>query len=448
MHCTSCGSKNPDDAKFCSKCGKQIATSSEAGAAPTQSHFDPQSAGYGVLRRLVSGRPPFNPVEEWHPKAKKIPTGFEADVNVAVQAYQLFVFLEMARTVYGLATSEKIRTNILLLSSFDSKWESRLPVLFDSFKAGIAIHEPESPRWEPFEDPQTKFHLSLAVSVMYPPSWPEDRKAELLMPLAERLDTGRVRAEEIFGRELKMPAQVADAFQWAESPGPFERQLQRQENNPLFPAMVRSVSSHQVTVARIADLKQISDFMQGYVPFVRRGLSLSGKWTVKEASDFLREALDLSEKCSVLGDYFAPEIKVIKATADATEREIIATTNEASLRDSYERYRALSDVGALLQKVRTGIPPGCDAEDFTVRAVLSEDLQTIVNYAAICRYSGEPLAKDSLQRAQRVVAEAIQDGMPPDVGNAKLAAFLSGLDEGRPQKPSGIWSGLKRMIGR
>ncbi len=448
MYCTFCGSKNPEEAKFCSKCGKQIVGASEAGATPAQRPFDPQLAAYCLLRRLVSRRPPFNPVEEWHPKAMKIPADFETDVDLAVQVYQLFVFVDMAKGICGLAISEKIRTHALLLLSFDPKLESRLHALFEAFRAGIAIHEPDSTRWHPIDDPWAKFHIDLAVSVMYPPEWPEERKAELLMPLAERLGTGRVWAEEIFGPEMKTPIQVADAFQWAESPGPFERQLQRQENNPLFPAIVRIVSSRQVTDARIADLRQILDFMQGYGPFVRRGLSLSGGWTVKEASEFLKKALDLSERCTVLGDYFAPEMKVIKTAADATEREIIATTNETSLRDSYERYRAISDVGALLEKVRTGIPPGCDAEDFTVRAVLSEDLQTIVNYAAICRYSGEPLAKDSRQRAERIVAEAIRDGMPSDAGNAKLAAFLSGLDEGRSQKPSGIWSGLKRMVGR
>ncbi len=447
MYCPSCGTKNPEEASFCVKCGKQVARTSEAAATPTKHLFDSQLVGYDLLRRLISGRPPFNPVEEWHPKAKKIPADFEADVDVAVHTYQLFAFLEMAKDPYGLAISEKIRTHILLLSSFDADFVSRLPTLFEAFRAGIAIHDPESPRWHPVHDPRAKFHIDLAVSVMHPPSWPEKRKAELLMPLAERLDTGRLWAEEIFGSELKTPVQVADTFQWSESPGPFERQLQRQRNNPLFPATVRTVSAHQVADARVADLKQIFAFMQDYKPFVRRGLSLSGEWTIKEASDFLKEAIDLSERCSVLGDYFTPEAKVLRSAAEATEQQIFETTNDPSLRDMFRRYRAVSDVGASLQKVGTEFPPGCDREDYTVRAVLSEDLETIRNYAAIYKVSGA-LAENVRDSARKIVAEAIRDGMPPDVANTRLAAFLSGLDEGRPKKPPGIWSKLKGTVRR
>jgi len=434
MYCTSCGTKNPAHAKFCAKCGN------------AQRPFDPQLAGYDLLRRLISGRPPFNPVEEWHPNAKKIPADFEVDVDIAVHAYQLFAFVEMAKDTYGLAISEKIRTHIFLLSSFDAKLESRLPTLFEAFRACIAIHDPDSPQWHPLDDPRTKLHISLAVSVMYPPNWPVERKAELLMPLAERLDTRRVWGEEIFGHELKVASHVADTFQWAESPGPFERQLQRQQNNPLFPATARTVSAHQVTGARIADLTQISDFMHCYKPFVQRGRSLSGNWPVKEASDFLKEAIDLSETCSVLGDYLAPEVNVLKTATKATQREILETTNDGALRDLWREYSAQAEVGALLQKLSTGLPPNCNVDDYTMRAVLSEDLQTIVNYAAICRFGG--LAVNVRGRAEGIVAEAIQDGMASDAANAKLAAFLSGLDEDPSKKPSGIWSRFKGIVRR
>ncbi len=184
--------------------------------------------------------------------------------------------------------------------------------------------------------------------------------------------------------------------------------------------------------------------MQRYKPFVQRGLSLA-PCTTKEALDFLKEGIDLAEKRSVLGDYFLSEQKVLKAGSDAMQRELVEMTNEPSLQESLSEYQALSDVGALLQKVTTGFPPGCDAEDYTVRAVLSEDLQTIVNYAGICSFI-EPLAKDARSRAERILAEAIQDGMPSDAANAKLAALLSGLNQGQSKKPSGIWSRLKRIV--
>jgi ribosomal protein L40E len=124
MYCSSCETKNPEDANFCAKCGKQVARTSEAAATPTKNLFDPLLAGYDLLRRLISGRPPFNPFEERHSKAKKIPAGFEADVDVAVHSYPLFAFLEMARGAYGLAISKTIRTHNFSLSSFDANFES------------------------------------------------------------------------------------------------------------------------------------------------------------------------------------------------------------------------------------------------------------------------------------------------------------------------------------
>jgi len=447
MYCTSCGSKNPDDAKFCSKCGKQIATASEVGAAPAQRPFDPQLAAYDLLRRLVSGRPPFNPVEEWHPKAKKIPTGFEADVDVAVQAYQLFVFVEVARSTYGLATSEKIRTHILLLSSFDSKWESRLPVLFESFKAGIAIYEPESPRWEPIEDPQTKFHLSLAVSVMYPPSWPEDRKAELLMPIAERLDTGRVWAEEVFERDLNTPLPLADTFQWSESPGPFERQLQRQQNNPLFPAPMRTISATQVTEARIADLRDAASFLNLYRPIVGELKSLPDKWTVKQASDLHKKTIDLMPQCMAAGEYFSAELKVLSNASDAMQKTIVETTKETSLQDSYERYMALTRVQGFLRAISLALPPDDGNSDQVLRSILSEDCETISNYARLFSYTSI-LGERPLELVHGIINEAMSRGLESDLGKAKLAAFRSGLEADKAKPPSGVWSGVKRFLGR
>ncbi len=148
----------------------------------------------------------------------------------------------------------------------------------------------------------------------------------------------------------------------------------------------------------------------------------------------------------MLGDYSAPEAKVLKTATEATQREIVETTDDAALQDLWKEHGAQADVGALLQKLTTGFPPGCDADDYTVRTVLSEDLQTIVNYAAICSFSG--MAGNVRGRVEKIVAEAIRDGMPSNVANTRLAAFLAGLDEGRPRKPSGIWSKLKGTVRR
>src|SRR5258706_348533 len=140
------------------------------------------------------------------------------------------------------------------------------------------------------------------------------------------------------GQQLKTRAKVSDKFEWSESPGPFERQLQRQQNNLLFPPLARLVSAQQVTDARLADLRRELDFMGRYRPFVLRGLSLSGKETIKEATEFLKEAIDLLESRCVLGSYFEPETNVLQSASEAMEQEIIEETKDTSLQDSFKRY--------------------------------------------------------------------------------------------------------------
>jgi hypothetical protein len=39
MYCSLCETKNPEDANFCAKCGKQVARTSEAAATPTKHLF-------------------------------------------------------------------------------------------------------------------------------------------------------------------------------------------------------------------------------------------------------------------------------------------------------------------------------------------------------------------------------------------------------------------------
>lgn len=448
MYRAFCRSENPGDAKFCSKCGKQIPEISEkaaeAGTAnPPQRPFDPQLVAYELLRRVVTERPPF---KEWRPEPERIPAGFKTDVDIAVHAYQLCVFLVMAENVYGLGVAEKIRTHILLLSSFDTKLDHRLPALFEAFRTAVAVHNPNSSTLDLVDDPAAKFHSTLAACFMKASGWPEERQAELWMPLGECLQRGRIWAEEVFGPELRTAVQVAGTFEWSESPGPFEQQLHRQQNNPLFPATARTVSARQVTEARVADLRQTFSFMQCYEPFVRRGLSL-GRSTVQELSDFMKEAIDLSEKCSLLGDYFVPEAEVLNAAAESAERLILETAKDHSLEDIFRRYRALSVLGALWQKIGIGLPPGCDREDYAVRSLLSEELATIRGFAAAASFA-DAYAESLRVRAERIIAEAVRAGMSRRVGNAKLAALRLGLERSRPGNPPGLWTRLKGIVRR
>ena len=291
-----------------------------------QSLLDPELTGYELLRRLISERHPFS---DWAlDEQGRIPEDLEGDVEFAVQCYQLSVFLSITESKYGPTVSEKIRANLLLLSGFDETTESRLLTLFKAFRAAGVIYNPKS---DPLaiNDPEVQFHMTVASAVMHDFDWPEERKLTLLMPLAECLHVGQFWAFELFTKELDATTGVVDRFGWSELPGPFERQLERQAGNPLFPAMARIVSLQQLFDARKEDLRHAFKFLQSYKELVREGLSFGGRMLpIKEIATFFRAAIELLETCSVLGPYFSPEARVLENASEAANQQILQVMKE------------------------------------------------------------------------------------------------------------------------
>jgi hypothetical protein len=266
-----------------------------------------------------------------------------------------------------------------LLSGFDPDLESRLLQFFEvisktdaEYTAGRFAHL--------FDDPLLRYYLALAISFLIAGDCPEERQRGLLGTVADRLLNARKRAEDVFEPELASAGEVASTFQWTKEPGPFERQLQRQQNNPLFPARARAVSAQQVTDARLADLKLMSDFMSIYRPIVRKILSGCGK-TVREATDFEKEIIDLIPSCMSLGDYFSSELESLTKFSEIIQQEVIATTKEAGLQNTYERYMALTRIQGYLRILGTALPSADGTEDYSVRSILSEGLGAISDFS-------------------------------------------------------------------
>jgi hypothetical protein len=408
----------------------------------TQSLPDAGLTAYELLRRLISGRSPFS---DWLPQPGGIPEDLEGGFEFAVQSYQLYVFLDLAGSRYGSTVSGSVRDNLLLLSGFDQSAGSRLPALFQAFKAAGAIYDPNFDQLS-VDNPEVQFHIGLASAVMYVSDWPEEGKAAVLMPLAECLNRGLYLARELFTKELDATTGIADGFTWSDVPGPFERQLQRQRDNPLFPAMARAVSPQQVVDARKEDLRHAFKFLRSYRRHVKEGLSFAGKiLSIKDASSFLHAGVDLLETCSVLGAYFSPEQKALEAASEATLQEILKVTNEPALKDLHEQYLALSRLNGFWKRVRIALPHGVDTEEYCLRSILSEDIESISNYATLCGGFGWV---NQVDLARKIVGEAIRDGMDSDVARAKLGAFGAGMHARRTEPRSGRWSAVKRFFLR
>lgn len=408
--------------------------------------FDPELAAYDILRRLVCKRFPF---DELSFEQTLIPDDLRKQIEFGCLVSQVSVYVDAAQRKFGNGVSERIRTHLLLLAGFDPELKAGLQKFLEAIRGADAEFAAGhfSDIFEGASQDLTRYYATLAIMLLIASGCPEERQRALAGSIGERLLAARFRADDVFEAELTSAKEVSVTFQWSTEPGPFERQLQLQQNNPLFPATVRVVSTQQVKDARLADLKRMSDFMSTYRPIVKDGLSPPANMVVKEASDLEKRMIDLIPSCMVLGNYFSKELKFLADVSDSIDQELTRTTKETSLRDTYKRYMALTRIQGHLLTISVALPSGDGTEDYSVRSILSEDLDTISSYANLCRATGV-LGDEPLYLAQRVIGEAIQAGLDPDLAQRKLTAFRSGLGDVKSKHSPGIWASFKRFIQR
>lgn len=431
---------------------------------------DPELAGYDLLRRLICGRPPF---DEGEPEKSAIPGEFKSDIEFGTWAYQISLYLEAVKVKIGPAISEQIRTHLLSLSAFDAGLEPRLTRFFDAIRTAGEKYA-DTRYGKIFDNPAAEYYATLAIVFLIASGCPEECQRPLVVPFTERLVMARVRAEVVFERELGPFQGISDSFapwrapktennrglgsitgvnesfQWSAEPGPFERQLRRQQNNPLFPATVRTISAGQVNDARMIDLRRMADFMSAYRPIVNEVMSKK-TMVAKQASDLEKAIIDLIPSCMVVGDYFSNELKVLETASDTIDQELARTTNEPSLRDVYKSVVAMARIQGRLLEISIDLPSSDGTEDFPLRSILSESLGLIWLNAQLLGSTGFP--DDEPLDAERIISEAIREGLDPSLGRQKLDAFSRGFSEGRKligksEPRAGFWANVKRVVRR
>jgi hypothetical protein len=421
-----------------------VMSSTQAASTETaQRLIDPQLAAYEILRRMICRRPPFNAAR---PEAGEIPEDVEDVVETAALVYQLSMYLYIVERKFGLMLSEKVRANVLLLSAFDPGLESQIPRFLDLITRAEHACALRSGSGQS-DDILVKIYSTLAVFTLIECGCPEERQESLHASVGARLGAAHIAAKRVLAPEVEAMNGVSKDFQWSAQPGPFERQLQRQQGNPLFPAPARSISAYQVSAARLEDLNQAADLLKSYKPLAQQVMSLTRQWTLREASDFWKKVIDLIGPGKTLGGYFSKEVQELERIADAVESVFVKRMdelNEPGFQEKCRTYRDLSSLAQLLRRVTTGLARTAGNED-VLRTVLSEDYKTISEYGYYTRAVGR---EDHLELAQRLIQAAVHDGMNGDVALLKLNAFRAGFDSAKPKGNSRIWQTLKKLLRR
>ncbi|MGH9398714.1 MAG: hypothetical protein ACRD18_17935 [Terriglobia bacterium] len=378
------------------------------------------------------------------------------ELELGVRVYQVAVYLNAVKGKLGGTASVAVKTLVTSLSTFDAAVEAALRLFLEAARAADERHTGGC-LTEAFPGPSqelTRYYANLAAAFLIAAGCP--LQPGLTASMGAWLFAARWRADEVFEPEVRAFGGLSEGFQWSTEPGPFERQLQRQQNNPLFPATARTISKDQIHEARLGDLKRMADFMGAYRPIVREVLSLKTKtktkMIVEEASDLEKSMIDLVPSCMVLGDYFSRELNFLESVSDSIDQELAQTTKESGLRDVYKRVMALAHVQGNLLAISVALPIGDGTEDFPLRSILSEELELISSNEQLCGATGA-LGDAPVDSANWIISDAIREGLDPDLGRRRLDAFRSGFGEGRRligkgEPRAGFWAGLKRVVGR
>jgi len=407
-------------------------------------YIEAELAAYEVLRRIICERPPF---ERWRPEEPSVSNDLDDDFQLAVSAYALSVYLYLLKEKLGLALAEKIRAHILVLSSFDKTIESRLPIFLEAVRSASASGDKLF--GDSIDDPEARTYWSLAAFISTAAKWPQNPEtivweSPLLRTLVKCLVLAKTNAHDVLGVELADVEEPSEPHKWSDQPGPFERQLQRQEGNPLFPIEQRKISRQQIQEARTADLKKAFVFLEEFRPFRQEMLSMKDHTPIKQVSAYLKKAIDLTVPCAWLGPYFSAEMKQLEAVIDPLEKALTKTATDPSLREGLTDYKALVDMqrGVPLAISETMKELGIDSNELWIRSVFSEDEAAIWALGALTG-----VAKlDCWQTARGIVDGAVRDGLPADVAKRKLNVFREGIDSQTPKTGSRFWNATKGLF--
>lgn len=322
----------------------------------------------------------------------------EADAKfpMACECYQLTIFLELLTQRFG------HRISGLFEASLNAVMEGEdLPSLFPRFKGAIAHARELGPAKIGLNDLKLRIDWQVARQLLNIVAEPEESKQSLFPALAESLSYARIWAESIYpGVVAKIefdPLSIAmvqretaykgTSNRWRQSPGCFERQLQRMEGNPLFPEESRRPTDENIRLAREkddSDLKRLaSDVQKVFDDF--KSLNEGGKVQGSRFTDYLQHHVEpLMARAAEIGDIPAAQeyIPVLKSVIVSTLTSLKKSAGIDLSVESFEpswRYKTNVFI-AQCQRDDTPI----DRSD-AVRALLCESAQTVESVLSIYR---------------------------------------------------------------
>jgi hypothetical protein len=199
--------------------------------------------------------------KEWRTVEAEITSEAHSKFPMACEFYQLRIFLDLLKQRFGAGISGLVEASLTSVSK-DTGMD-----LFSMVMAAISCAREIGPIVDGPDDSRINMDCQIADQCLRILSEPDEEKLRFRLILAESLTYARVWAEGIFPKLVAKiefdPVSVAflrieTAYKgltnrWRESPGCFERHLQRMEGNPLFSESQRDPTDEAILEARAKD---------------------------------------------------------------------------------------------------------------------------------------------------------------------------------------------------
>jgi len=168
---------------------------------------------------------------------------------------------------------------------------------------------------------------------------------------------------------------MSNQIEWRDSPGCFERHLQRRYRNPLFPAEKREISSEELKKARIKDDHDQWEFAKKYGILFSEANRLNEISPINDLMLCLQDTQNLLESAFSIGGHLEKEIGLL----EILENNMIEILNSklpqgADMLKQAHSLSAMNRIPYLAESKRSDTPILKGDE---LPSLLSEDIETI-----------------------------------------------------------------------
>ncbi len=219
---------------------------------------------------------------------------------------------------------------------------------------------------------------------------------------------------------------ILDGLVWSNKPGCFERQLQRQSNNSLFPPKMRNIKQSDIENARKRDLDDINRFKGEVEKYENEVKELTNR-TDTTFSDMLKLHKKISESnipaYRIGGSALdcLPTLKELKAYVANILKNSAANSDNHDLIDSIDKIESSYDEyffnNEFLQQICRDDSP---ITPTLVTSLLSENLESI---DIICRQLSPDVVSQAKTEAIKVVKDMLARGEYHSLIKEKLVAL-------------------------